>query len=230
MKGDDFMTIPAMTSSLRLSACVAGALMVGAVSASAAVLDFTDLATFTTRSAASATGTIDGIGFTITGSSANLTYNETSGPGAIGGLAGDIDGIGLGNDEINGLEYITVTFDRAVQLTQVFLLDFFRANTGDAEQATVYSGVPPVAGNVLASFEATEIFTRGGAGLGSFALGATGTVFTFDAGTGNDGIGMGDFALAGLDLALQPAPIPLPAGGLLIGTALAGFGVLRRRR
>jgi hypothetical protein len=73
--------------------------------------------------------------------------------------------------------------------------------------------------------DATEIFVPGGAGFRSLGLSVSGQVFSFDAGAGNDGQGIGDFALAGLEFAV----VPLPAAGLLLGTALWGFGLIGRR-
>ena len=54
----------------------------------------------------------------------------------------------------------------------------------------------------------------------------TGTQFTFTIGDSNDGVGLADGALAGVNV----AAVPLPAGMLLLGTALGGFSFARRRQ
>lgn len=214
-----------MPFKLRPWTWAAGALVAGTISASAAVVDFTDTSIFTTSTPASATGSVGGFNFTVTGSSPDLTYNTTTGPGAVGGLAGETDGIGIGDDEIDGTEYVTVVFDRRVRLVGVSFLDLFRS-ASDAEQASLYAGVPPTPLNFVSSFAATETYAPGGAGYGSFAVSAKGTTFTFDSGAGNDAQGVGDFALASLEV----VPVPVPAALVLLGTSLLGFRVLHRRR
>ena len=203
-----------MAFAIRTSALAIAGFVAGTAAASAATIDFTDTATFSSRSAASATGSVGGLNFTLTGSSNRLTYQD--------------DGVGLGDDEIGRSEYVTVTFDRTVRLTSVSFMDLFRSGNGSSESASIYSGAPPTGTNYLGSFDATELYRAGGAGAGTFAVNFTGTSFTFDAGAGNDGVGVGDFALAGLELD-GLVPVPLPAGALLLGTALFGFGVVRRK-
>ena len=217
-----------MTSRLKLASWTAGALAATTLSASAAVIDFTDSSIYTSQTGGSATGTVDGVGFTIAPTGGALTF--AAGPGPVGGLVGDNDGIGIGDDEIDGSEYLTIVFDRSVRLTGVSFLDLFRsaANATDAEQAVVYDGVPPATGNFVATFEATETYAPGGTGFGSFAVNARGDTFTFDVGTGNDDKGVGDFSVAGLTV--QLAAIPLPASALLLGGALGGLVLLRRRK
>lgn len=214
-----------MSSEFRLWTLAAGAVVAGTISASAAVVDFTDTSTFTSMTPASATGSAGGFDFTITGSAPSLTYNTTSGPGAVGGLAGATDGIGIGDDEIDGTEYITIVFNRPVRLVGVSFLDFFSSGS-DAEQASLYTGVPPTGANFAGAFSATEGYVFGGAGFGSFATSAKGTTFTFDSGAGNDNEGVGDFALAALEI----VPVPVPAAMVLLGTSLLGFRALGRRR
>ena len=213
-----------MTSLPSIGTWVVGALAATTVSASAAMIDFTDNSIFATQTPTSATGSAGGFSFTITGSNAPLTY--TPGPGPVAWLAGENDGIGIVNDEVGGLEYVTVTFDRKVRLTGVAFLDLFRQSGQDAEQAVVYTGVPPTTANFVAAFEATEMVTPSGTGFGTFDLLASSDTFTFDAGAGNDGIGIGDFALAGVTV----APVPVPASALLLGGAFGLLSLHRRRR
>ena len=214
----------------RIGAATAAAMMIGGA-AQAVTLDFTTLSTFDMRSSAQASGAAGaGNAFTVTGSGGKLTYNVSTGPGAVGGLAGETDGLGIRDDEVGAGEYITVTFDKAVRLTSASFLDmFFAPQAVDQESAWVYAGTPPEASGTIAAVDASELFRPGGAGFQSVSFSAIGRVFSFDAGDGNDDQGIGDFALAGLTFE-DIAPVPLPAGGVLLGTALLGFGLARRRK
>lgn len=217
-----------MTTCLKLGSWTAGALIATGLSASAAVIDFTDSSIYTSQSGSSATGSVGGIGFTISASGGALTF--TPGPGAVNGLVGDYDGIGIGDDEIGAGEYLTIIFDKPIKLTSASFLDLFTSfkGNGDAEHAVLYDGVPPAPGNFVATFQATETYVFGGFGFGSFAVSAMGDTFTFDIGEGNDDEGVGDFALAALSV--QLAAIPLPASALLLGGAIGGFGLVAARR
>jgi hypothetical protein len=66
---------------------------------------------------------------------------------------------------------------------------------------------------------------EGGGGGSSYFSSLFSTTSFFDGGATNG-------ALVSLDLigSAPISPVPLPAGGLLLGTALAGFGLMRRRR
>lgn len=220
-----------MRKTFRLATVATCACVAGAMAASAAIIDFTDNSIYTSRSGSSATGTIDGIGFTVTGSLPRLTF-AANGPGPIGGLAGENDGIGLGDDEIGGTEFLTVTFDREVSLLAASFLDFFSASSGDAEEALVFTGTTPAAGNLVTTFLATQAIGGGRPGFGTFALLTSGTAFTFATSAHNDGIGVGDYALAALEVEerlMPPLPVPLPAAAGLLVTGLFLFRPLRRR-
>lgn len=140
------------------------------------------------------------------------------------GLAGDFDGIGIKNDEVNGAEFLTLTFDREVKITGVFFLDLYisRKDATDFETAGMDNG------STTLNFDAQEVFSNDalGGGFGNFATSMKGQTFTFFDVAGNDNIGEGDFALAGLTI----TSVPLPAGVLLLGTALGGLGLTRRRK
>ena len=205
-------------------AIVTSAIAAGTLSASAAVLDFT---------ASNATsGAVAGAGWSLVANPGGTITSDNGGaPGPIGVLAGVTDGIGVDDDEISeGSEYLTVIFDRPVRVTGFWALDLFRnsVNDTDAETAQLYAGSTPT-GSPVASLVATEVKVPGVSGIGFGFLGGLsvkGTMFTFDElDGGNDGVGVGDYALAGLEV----APIPLPATSLLLGAGLLGLGLLRRR-
>lgn len=198
----------------------AAALLLGTGTASAAFIDFT--------ASSMASGMAGGTTYSLSSSPGDtLNFAAAGAPGPIGGLQGANDGVGLNDDEIGNEtnEYITVTFGRTVRLSSAYFLDLFAdAQGGSAETAWVYTGSAP-GGTPAASFDGTEAYAPGGFGFLQGSLSLTGTSFTFDAGEGNDGKGIGDFALAGLEFAV----IPLPAAGLLLGTALCGLGFARRK-
>ena len=115
----------------------------GALAASAAMIDLTDItpvpnAVYTTQTGASASGSADGVTWTITPSDGGtLTYNGGGdAPGAGDGLTGEGDGIGvrgLGDvDEVDNMlgerprEYLNLVFDQEVTLTGAFYLDLFQ--------------------------------------------------------------------------------------------------------
>lgn len=216
-----------MNKALKYIAISTVALGMGAVSASAALLDFTSDASYSVQGPALASGTINGIGWTLTPQGGGLTFTKP-GPGAQGVLAGDNDGIGIDDDEITirPPESVTLTFDKAIRVTGLFFLDLFIA----ADNSVTESAIVSVNG-----VEKAELFAQQnepGFGLGSFEaangdfVSFTGKSFTFTVGTQNDQVGKADYALGGIEI----APIPLPAGILLLGTALGGLGLARRRK
>lgn len=223
-----------ITKSLKtLAAAATVAAFVGSVPASAALLDFTDETggTYDVQSAASASGTLaDGNTWTLTPMPVTyeLTYVSDDAPaGATPPLAGDNDGVGVvkaggTNDEITApREMIKLKFHNAVRLTGLLFLDLF-TNGSDEEEVALVSvdGAPSV------GFEAYEAYAPGGFGFGEFATNLIGKTFLFSAASTNDDVAKPDYALAGVDV----SPVPLPAGMLLLGTALAGFGLARRRQ
>lgn len=189
--------------------------LAAAPAAQAALLDFTDPTSFTVSG-----DTITGSGFTsLVATGGNFNISE-AGPGPTGALVGITDGLGIGDDEISfPREALTLTFASEVTLTALYLLDFFLG-----EEMTISNGTDTVTFLAVATDQIG--FFNGGLGL-------AGTIFTFTPGSPDDNPrgGVGDFALGGLSFhkgILQV--IPLPAGVLLLGAALGGLAILRRRR
>lgn len=211
-----------MSTLKTLGAAAVMALTVG--SANASILDFTDPASYTISPANVASGMIDGVNWTLTASGGNIVEGA-NGPGPIAAapLLGATDGLGIFDDELTaGVETFTLMFDQVVTVLNVYFLDLFiaRNNTG-LEVATVsVDGGAPVHFNAQVSEAGNTI------GFGAFATSLTGSSFLFTAEFSNDTRGNPDYALAGLDL----APIPLPAGVLLLGGALGALGFARRRK
>lgn len=202
------------------------ALLASAVSASAAIIDFTEGAPPQTGPFA---GSVGGVTWTLEGEPNQvITPNVGPAPGAatFNGLAGDNDGVGIGSNEIrNGPAFAVLTFSEEVKLVGTFFLNLFRsAESDDFEQVyiTVDSNTP---GSIDHIVEAEETFEEN-FGFKQDTTALKGTVFTFFAAPTNDDVGRPDFSLAAVEL----APVPLPAGLLLMGTALGGLGLMRRRK
>ena len=217
--------------SLMIAGLAAGLTFGGAMSASATLIDFTDPATYTPPvgvTEPTATGTVGAFSFTITPTPDDdrltfttpgpapgaATFTPAQGPGA-SALEGDIDGIGVVSppaidDEISGPlgEAVTIDFGGPVIITGLYFLDLFVDRTAfDDEQALIYRGTS-TADPLLGIIPAFEV--QGADPLGALYADRrfVGSAFTFAAAVGNDGVGVGDYALAGLEV----APIPLPAG------------------
>ncbi|MFN0116088.1 MAG: VPLPA-CTERM sorting domain-containing protein [Paracoccaceae bacterium] len=208
------------------AAIAAAAIGLGWVgTANAALIDFTSKSVVAGISG----NTLTGNGWVLTGSPSNLNLvNGPQPPGPIGPLAGQTDGLGIKDDEVTYPgESITITFTKTMRLSAVYFLDLFfgRAGTEFALLA--------VDGSAAGSFAATQYNPGRGntnSGYGAYTgLNFVGKAFTFSVAPTNDllnRIDKPDYALAGIDV----APVPLPAGALLLGSALAGFAMLRRRK
>ncbi len=234
---------------LTTTGLAAGIVVGGTFAASAAIVDLTDISpvpgtTYTTQTGASATGTADGVTWTITPSEGGaLTYNGGSdSPSAADGLAGEGDGIGvrgLGDvDEVDASpddsprEYLNLVFDREVTLTGVYFLDLFEnPDNGSLEQATLFSGLGAMGGSELVSTDADIAAILGTGFASNTGLSFTGTQFSFAPTGDNDGLTLDNFALAGFSFEVDDTEVvPVPAAGFLLAGALGGLGVLRRRK
>ena len=209
----------------KIFAASAALTFAGALSASAALIDFTDTDSYT-LTADGASGTTAGVDWMITPSESGLNTNE-AGPGPVGNLAGENDGLGIGGDEISTPDqFVTISFSRTVELTTAFFLDLFTSSNGgfNAEVVEVFEG-DDTSGAPIATLASTTPSSEG-VGFGTLETSIFGTTFTFSPEASNDDIGRADFALAGIEF----TEIPLPAGVLLLAGALGGLSLMRRRR
>ena len=202
--------------------------MAGAMAAAASTIDFTDEGSYT-AGASQATGTTDGTGWTLTPNpnfyflTYSQEYDGTNDP--VTTLALENDGVGVirnpnsTDDEVTyPRESLTMTFAAEVEVSGFYFLDLFGRET-----VTVYDE-----NNILLTVIASPwgAFDNSEGGYVYYAFDATVTSLTFVPGSSNDNRGRPDFALAAIDL----APIPVPAAGLLLLTALGGLGLARRRK
>ena len=135
---------------------------------------------------------------------------------------GDNDGIGIIDDEISfPRQYALLEFTDEVTIVTTYWLDLFvRADEQSAEVGFGESNLGDSDSYIAYAPDGVNY------GFGAFATSLTGTGFIFYVGETNDGNANPDAALAALEI----APVPLPAGILLLGGALAGLGIARRRK
>jgi hypothetical protein len=213
----------------------------------AAYLDFTDINTITGLTAYSDsdsngfTGTVDGVGFTLTvlNSEGVVNFNEgydgslNTGCQSNGGpLKCDRDGTGVSNDEITGLaassgQTLRLVFDSEVAISRFDFLDLYLKPDGQSgEQATIHAAGGPY------TVDAVESSGQGGyAFLDFLSIGGPiiGTTILFTANSDSQfwDDHNNDYAFAGMKV----SAVPVPAAVWLFGSAMIGLlGFQRRRR
>lgn len=155
-------------------------------------------------------------------------------------LACESDGLGVIGDEITSVnllqtppnESATLEFSKPVRIKTLYFLDIFTNEPGAGgittfEQANVY--VDGAGVGAATTFQAALPFQQSGGflkveGLNIQAL--LSATFFASAFPNNDAAGAPDFAIAGVEVEV----VPLPATALLLVGAIAGFGLLGRRR
>ena len=213
------------------------------VAAQAALIDFTDPSTYALSGSTGSGTSVDGsVSFKLAASGGTITNSEIAdySQDRVAPLKGSVDGLGIyggktdnrSRDEITfGNESLTISFERAVNISRLFFLDLFGTIPGGMatetdENVTVTSNT-----GQTANFRAQTLNQDGTVGFGDFATNLTGTSFTFIAGDENDAFSLPDFAMAGLDVSeIGVSEVPLPAGILLLGGALGGLGLARRKK
>lgn len=147
------------------------------------------------------------------------------------GLGAGVDNADPDRDEIDGNEVLTITISQVVEITAIYLLDFFFSGENQEIANVDYSN-----GN-SDTFQPSVVADDPGTGTGYAAFAVANertTTLVFRAGTldgQNDDAGVGDFALAGIEFnVVEDREIPVPAALPLLLTGLFGLGMLGRRR
>jgi hypothetical protein len=205
-------------------------------SSMATLLDFTDYSLISSLETVSGgySGTIDGIGFTLTSNDGAVNFTESydgssgSGCQSTGVLQCDADGAAIEDDEITGIgdgnQTLTLTFDSVVSLSGFYFLDLYinPNESGAREQATI------TLDGVL--FDTVDAIAT--VGDGGYADLITTPIFaqTIQFSAVEDEIYWDDFnndyALAGVDV--SSASVPEPTSILLFGAGLVGIAGISR--
>jgi hypothetical protein len=205
----------------------------------ATLLDFTDSSLISSLTTISNgySGSIDGVGFTLTSNDGVVNFNEgydgssNLGCQSNGGvLACDRDGAGINNDEITGIgignQTLTLTFDSVVSLSGFYFLDLYvnsYTNGLEAEQATI-----SLDGTVFATVDATGV-----SGDGGYADLITAPVLAqaIELSAVNDSDYWddrnNDYSFAGIDV--SATSVPEPSAIFLLGAGLLGLAGVKRK-
>lgn len=182
-------------------------------SASAALLDFTD-------NSVGYTGTVDGVGYTLSSTGGAMNRDEQPGYGAgCGVLACDNDGVGVSgrdNDEVDFDESLTLDFAAPVYLTGLHFQDLFKV---EQVKVVVDGGTP---------FFIDAVYEIGqGGGYLNYILTSPilASKIELFAEFSNGDAGDNNYALAGVNV----SAVPLPAAVWLFGSALVGLIGFRRQ-
>jgi hypothetical protein len=201
----------------------------------AALLDFTDhsLISSLTTVANGYSGSINGVGFTLTSSDGTVNFTESydgsfdagcqssSGP-----LKCDKDGAGIEGDEISGIsgQTLVLSFDSVVSLTRFYFLDLYIIENGGEtiEQASI----------ILDGIFFNTVEATGTPGDGGYAQLATAPILAqtieFTAITDSEfwACQKNDYAFAGVDVSVVNVPEPLAI--MIFGSVLTGLVGIRR--
>ena len=186
--------------------------------AQATLIDFTSTDWSGINGKTNHTQMVDGISVNVklignsNPSGSKLTWNGNEGPGSLPPLAGDGDGIGMGDDELQAGERIQVSFLPDVLVNTIYLLDLFSGEKAkyrlDGESWT--NNIEGIGGNW---------------GLLEITTGSTDYDSWVRFGTQNNQ-GSWDYAVAGMDV----APVPEPSTFILLGAGIAGLAFYRRKK
>lgn len=162
---------------------------------------------------------------TLTADNGSLTFNRNDSGGCkdgqpANGLTCDGDGIGINNDEITqgASQQITLTFDKAINITNIILLDLFSTERGyDVND-------DPTTGEI-AIIDGIQYFGPNLFAGGYYATGFSGQAITSIVFSGNLD-SFSDYALAAIEI----SAVPVPGAAILFGSALLGFFGFKRRR
>ncbi len=203
-------------------ALVSGLFLGGASAASAALLDFTN-------NSVGLSGSIGGTTYVVSGFPVDPNRDQAFDGNVADVMGVDLalenDGLGVKNDELTfANEYVDIVFGRPIKVTDVYFLDLFVNPNDDSDRERALISVD---GSEPVFFQdGMQAKAGNNAGFADRVGSLAGTSWRFRVGPGNDGLAKPDYALA----ALEVAPIPLPAAGVLLLGGLGALGAFKKRR